>query len=900
MLFVNFVILSFSILTALRVLPGPDVIGIVLAFYVLFVLPGLLLTGLMGISNKMMLERFCTIFVTSFLFLSILIWIGLIPGFSYRETALVAAVIQLVMLLLLYRRERRREENSFRKAAYSEKGASRRNRFGAAVFILLLFAVCFVFFYGAGSIGWDTDSPDHISYIRRCLDSGSLFPHDSFYEGGDGVGFDPRKGLWHPIAALWTWQSDTSVETLWMAMPSFLGFCALAFFAWFVIVVTGRSFYAALAVPMLLLFYRGEGLGWFSEIGYSRNVAQILLWGGSAFLIRYLERGTARYLVLVFLTALIGTAVHIVTVVIFAALLLALFVYTTFAPSGRRWRLRFWKILPVIAAGTALPLAARMLNTSGVFNPIHTHQQGMLIISKRLVMIDPAELLFSTSTAFVFAFLMLPIFFVAAAERSRRTLIGILFAVPALIVLNPLSGALLDGIFGYLHYRILYAAPLLCYISVLIFGLFRALLSGRFVTSREDSRSGWLKGSITRREAERRSRRMRAGGIAAAIGTRILTAVLIGLFIVVPVRLSFFRTVEAAGLFIGESELAVRGDLYRLAEKLQHSLPPHSVIASDPRTSYLVSAYSDHYVTVTLDQHGSPSDTLALERLEAVRDLFSPAVDLSESAAWLESNNVGYIILCEDEGRTKDFFSTIPRNAAGAIYDKFKDSKGMLAEIDSVGSFRLFEIDRSILRSAAGAASSGRASAHVPCSGSPDLSEEPLTLGEGIILETLVLDLDEYAPGDTLKGHFCWRLHRDLTFGLPIEWTLRIDTDFPMGPFYRDWYGKQYRRRIERREQRFYRYTRSGSINSGFSMPDQWSPGKSYRQDFAIPLSRWLASGSYEIRVSIHRLSYLPNRRASDYLLNEDSFHGELAGNLRIVNETSLEKVGGGPLNSVE
>lgn len=893
-LFVNLVILSLSILTALHVVPGPDVIGIFLAFYSLFVLPGMLLTGLLSVSHQMTLERVCTIFVTSLLFLSIMIWLGLVPGFSYRVIALVSALFQLVMMLLLYGRERRRKEDSSRSGAYSKKGVLRRNRFGTTVFIILIFAVCFVIFYGAGSTGSGTDSPDHISYIRRCLDSGSLFPHDSFYAGGDGVGFDPRKGLWHPIAALWTWQSDTSVETLWMAMPSFLGFFALAFFAWFVIVLTGRSYYAALAVPLLLLFYRGEGLGWFAEVGYSRNVAQILLWGGSAYLLRYLETGTARYLVLVFLAALIGTAIHISAAINFASILFAFFIYTALTPSGKRWRLRFWKLLPVAAVGTALPLAVRVLNTSRAFNLIHTHRQGMLVISERFAMIDPAELLLGTSAAFVFAFLMLPLFFVTAAERSRRTLIGILFAVPALTVINPITGVFLERTFGYLHYRILYAAPLFCYITILLSGLFRMLLHGRFELAKEGSPKSKHHGAITRRDAERRRNRTRAAGIAAAIWTRVLAAALIGLFIAVPVRLSFFGAVDAADRLIGQSELAMKGDYYRLSERLQHSLPRHSVIVSDPRTSYLVSAYSDHYVTVTLDQHGSPSDTLALDRLEAVRDLFSPAVALEESVAWLERNNVGYLILCENEGSTSDFFGTFPRGAAGDLYDKFKNSSGLLAEIDSIGSFRLFEVDRSALGKAGPAASpAGQAPAGVPCSGFHTVSEEPSIRGEGIILDTLVLDRDHYAPGDTLKGYFCWRLEHDLTFGRPIEWTLRMDMDFPRGPFYRDWYGKQYRRRIERKGQRFYRYTISGPIVSGFSMPDQWIAGKSYRQDFTIPLSGWLAAGSYEVHITINRPSYLENRRISDYLLNEDSFHGGLAGSLRIAKELSLENPGG-------
>lgn len=887
-LFFNLVILSLSVLTALHVLPGHDVVGISLAFYSLFILPGLLLAWLLDVAYQTMLERICTIFVTSLLFLSILIWIGLLPGFSYRETGLAGAVLQLVMLLLVYRREKEGKDDSSRRAAGSEHGARIRSRFGKTVFMLILFAVCFVFFYGAGSTGWDTDSPDHISYIRRCLDSGSLFPHDSFYEDGDGVGFDTRKGVWHPIVALWAWQSDTSVETLWMAMPSFLGFFALTFFAWFVIVLTGRSYYAGIAIPLLLLFYRGEGIEWFAKIGYSRNLAQILLWGGSAYLLRYLEAGNARYIALVFVTALIGTAVHIGYAVILAALLLAFFVYTAFTRSGRRWRLRFWTISAVAAAGITLPMIARVMYTGREFNIIHTHRQGMLIISERFAMIDPAELLFATGAAFVFALLMLPIFFFVA-ERSRRTLIGILFAVPSLIVLNPLTGSLLEGIFGYLHYRMLYAAPLLCYLSILISGLVRMLLSGRSELSEEGSRKGGYRRAITRREAERRRHGRRAAGIAAAAGTRIVAAALIGFFIVVPVRLSYTRALHAAHGLLEESDLAMSGDMSRLAEKLQHTLPAHSVIASDPRTSYLVSAFTDHFVTVTLDQHGSPSDTMALERLEAVRDLFSPAVALGKSVGWLERNNVDYIILCQDESRLSDFFGTFPREAAGAAYDKLRDSDGLLAEIDSVDCYRLFEIDRSVIESAEAIASLEHAAAHVPCAGVPSVSEEPFLRSEGIILDTLVLYQDHCAPGDTLKGYICWRIKHDIAFGLPIEWTLRMDLEFPTGPFYRRWYGKQYRRKIERRERRFYRFTRSTPIASGFSMPDQWSPGKSYRQEFAVPLSRWLAEGSYEIRMSIHRSSYLPNRTIADYLLNEDSFHGELAGYLRIANGSFIE-----------
>jgi len=58
------------------------------------------------------------------------------------------------------------------------------------------------------------------------------------------------------------------------------------------------------------------------------------------------------------------------------------------------------------------------------------------------------------------------------------------------------------------------------------------------------------------------------------------------------------------------------------------------------------------------------------------------------------------------------------------------------------------------------------------------------------------------------------------------------------------------------------------------------------RQDFALPLSPYLAPGDYELRVRVLRAPYLMNRTASDYLSNEDSLHGT---------PVSLIHVEGGP-----
>jgi hypothetical protein len=628
-----------------------------------------------------------------------------------------------------------------------------------------------------------------------------------------------------------------------------------------------------------MLFFRGEGMGWLVEIGYSRNAAQILIWIGSAYVFRYFEKGGARYIVLAAITVLLGISIHIISAVIFAFVLLSIFIYTTITHSGSGWRARFWKLLPAIAAGMALPLAVRIIHGGGGLNPIHTHRQGMLIISSRLAMIDPAELLFGFSPAFIFAFLTLPFFFVAASERARRTLIGIMFAVPVLVVINPITGVYLENALGYLYYRILHAAPLMCYLSLLLVGLVRVLIYGRFGPQGKGPRQG---GAMISAYTGAKRKRSRQATIASAIGARVLAAALIGSFIVIPLRLSIFSTIDKTLGIIKESGLPIRDDARRMAERIQRTLPSRSIIASDPVTSYLVSAYSDHFIAVTLDQHGSPSDSLALERIEGIRDLFDPGVMLDDSMEWLKRNGVDYLILCEDESRISDFFGTIKRGATGRTYEKFKKSGGALTEIDSIACYRIFAVEKSDLDKSKATEVIGKPSAGEPCPGIPGDLPERITFDEGIVLDAIQFEQDRYAPGDTLKGYICWSIPENVSFGLPIEWTLRMDTDFRKGPYYRRWYGKQYRRIIERRKGRFYRFSRSQRIISGFSTPDQWNPGSRYRQDFSIALSPWLSEGRYEMRISVHRVTYLPNRSIADYLLNEDSFHGEIVGAVHV------------------
>jgi hypothetical protein len=226
----------------------------------------------------------------------------------------------------------------------------------------------------------------------------------------------------------------------------------------------------------------------------------------------------------------------------------------------------------------------------------------------------------------------------------------------------------------------------------------------------------------------------------------------------------------------------------------------------------------------------------------------------------------------------------------------------MLTEVLSIGSFRLFGVQRGALESPQLAGCSAVRAASIPCDGegagrarAGDEDWQKLVVGTGMdagsgfVLESLTVENYMVGPGDTLRGHFCWRASGDVPFGLPIEVAIRIDTAFPKGKLYREWYGKQYRRIIERRSGCFWRLTWETRLMSGCAYPDMWEAGGAVRQDFSLPLSRALASGAYELRVRVRRVPYLANRYVRDYLSNDDSLQGVPMGMIYVQGHFSGE-----------
>ena len=883
-------IILVSLLIGFGRIGGPELVRISLAFVALFVLPGAVMSGFIFGASLAPLETICSIFAMGLSFSSAVVCIGFIPGVSYGGISAAAAALTVALLLIEHAKRTARsgkDPDSWRTAAGTCRSGGRGIR--SVLVCVALYALCFFAFYGSGELGSWTDSPDHVSFVRRSVDSNVLFPHDSFYRDGDGASFDMRKGLWHPVLSLWTYQSHAAADRVWRTIPSFVVFFVLCAFFVFSLELCGSRLCAAVSLAFFLLFYGAEGLRWLTKLGFSRNIAQTLFWIDLAFLLKYYRSNERGYVLATFLIACIGAAYHVVFALHLGTSLLALFVYVTFLREGRRWRSAFWRSAAVQLAALAIPIAIRARAAAASYNAIHTHQQGMLVFSPHLGIVDPARLVTTVGIVFFFALLMAPFFFLVTRVGNRRSLVFVLFLVPVLLVLDPVTASIMEQRIGYLHYRILDAAPLMPLLALIVAGLAGMLLFGKHPGKTESLQSG-------------------RNGFGRNIVRRIAAAGALALFLYYPFRAAVHQFSSAARA-IASHETEVPARFAALVKALDERIPDHSVIVSDPLTSYLLSAYTDQFVVVTLDQHGSPADTSALDRIREVRDLLSPAAPLAASRAWLERSRAGYVLLDMRITEYPDFFSSVTPGSAPLTCEKFIACRRLLRDVLDIDGFRLFEVDRGYLGPALDGTCTIPRAAALPCEGgsgegtswgasdghtavvddrahesrreaSGEAEDERLIVdsgldaGCGVVLARFVIDTYALHAGDTLRGQFCWKTSQHLTFGLPLDVIVRIDTEYPKGGWYRQWYSKQYRRFVERRDSRFYRFTWSERLMSGFAYPDQWEPGRVVRQDFSLPLSPWMAPGTYEVRIKVMRRPYLANRSISDYLSNDDSLQG--------------------------
>ena len=313
-------------------------------------------------------------------------------------------------------------------------------------------------------------------------------------------------------------------------------------------------------------------------------------------------------------------------------------------------------------------------------------------------------------------------------------------------------------------------------------------------------------------------------------------------------------------------------DLY---SKIDEYITPGNVIASDPVTSYCIPAFCDQFVVCTFDQHSTPNDSTALDRIMACRDIYLPTVSCEEVIRTLEKYGAGYVVV---NGRIPksvmgDYWRP-DRNITRDAFMKLKSCENHFKLLYSRNHISLFKY----MKSTGGVpeiSSASKKPLNENYRGEFQGDYKLLTPSEvdGIYLKTWGKDSDRVEKGDTLKLFVDWVAEREIQPGSYIIY-VRFDTDFEKGPLYHESYGKVYRKTVEKIRGKRFRFLEAKLPFKGIYPPDKWIPGQIIRENINVPIPEDIVEGTYTISVKMNYESHKPNYRIQDFLSDDDMYDG--------------------------
>ncbi|MCP4246792.1 MAG: hypothetical protein GY778_07060, partial [bacterium] len=226
-----------------------------------------------------------------------------------------------------------------------------------------------------------------------------------------------------------------------------------------------------------------------------------------------------------------------------------------------------------------------------------------------------------------------------------------------------------------------------------------------------------------------------------------------------------------------EAERAGSAETWAGGLALLNDIPGRAVIASDPVTSYLIAAYTPHFVVCTFDQHAPPNDLISRERTTAARDILSPFTSASDKANQSTAHGVTHVVVNEDLDlrQTTDYW-TVSAHTLPLVLGRFRGLTGLYEEVGFAGGFRVYRktdgtpgqvrsIQNPMLRRRMpeGAVRIGETAGLARCAASEIAAPDPVTAGESI-----EVTLHWQRDGDRPLGKYMVSLRFD-----------RVDLDLP-------------------------------------------------------------------------------------------------------------------------
>ncbi len=722
-------------------------------------------------------------------------------------------------------------------------------RAGRSATITVLLAAAFAALY-VGRLGTSetlqTDSPDHIGTIRRIMTSGDAFPTDAFFKDAGPSGADPRKGVWHPQVAVvarlaaadpadaWRWLS-TLLAPLYVLNVAALGLLA------------GGGAGAGIAAWVLLLTYGGTiAQTPLRQAVLSSRLAEQLVFAATAAVLADLARPAVRWRLAAVLLGFAAVTTHLFAVVHLAVPLGALGLALLIRDRGTGPEFRRLFMTSLALAAGALPfLLWRAQQAYAPRNVIHTAPQGLLYLKGGWEIMSPGFLW----TTFAWTWVLIPLLWVPLWRRGRGEPVALWMlsstVAAALLTLNPLFVAMLEPRVGYLIWRFIGFVPMAVLIAWALPRAWRAAWRGP----------------------------LRLWG-AMAVGVIAVT-------LIPAVRDAFSVVPHASG--------SARADQQRSAEHwsdalvwMRAHLPDDAVILSDPETSYSIPMMTGRYVVTLVDQHSSPNDSLALDRLLDARDALDAWSPWSRVREVLDRWGANVIVLNDrfPERPRLDYWGPTHFWFAAARA-RFDAHPAAFENVFDTGDFVIYEVRRAALDSLDTPparrpfVNAWRAGAYPPGTAlDPDMPELL-----GVNIADTVLE-----PGDTLAATALWHARASLPAG---SYLVAVRLDRPLPPGFRPpaFVGKPWRKLLEKLRGERYRLRSNHVPVGGAYGVDEWRPTEVVRDSFRMVIPQDAAPGTYTLGLRMLRVPHYPNYHVSDWFFDHDLFSGAPSGTVRVGTE---------------
>jgi hypothetical protein len=304
-----------------------------------------------------------------------------------------------------------------------------------------------------------------------------------------------------------------------------------------------------------------------------------------------------------------------------------------------------------------------------------------------------------------------------------------------------------------------------------------------------------------------------------------------------------------------------RQDLAALA-----GLPGPAVIASDPLTSYAITAFTPHKVVATLGQHAPPNDLDVDNRIRAARDIMSPFQPMAHSIALVQERDVRYIVVNDNVPRMRLHYWWIDPDKTDTVRDRLASAQDLFRVAYDRNGFTVFEYTGGV------PATNADFDNPLVIDTMPSWPQVNRPAGDALLIAYWI-DSQFAVRGEAFDMRFLWASSEPHMLGnqaVVVRFD-HIDPQLPLGgrPF-----PKLTRKLKETLSGVRYRFRHEHKVGGGLFGLDAWRPEFIYDDPVRISIPSDMAEGRYRVSVKMLTMTNQPNYRLGDFLFDRDVFQG--------------------------